>query len=131
MTTSRPPTTRWLRSEVTLVTLRGDVEDSLNIPGGGRLTTKGILAQAGVPFCIPSSIAYEPINNVTVISTPSITLGGSATLKIDCDSSQIIVFNVTGPANALRRPVDYRFKIDLLVVPIPPIPPDPTVWYSI
>jgi hypothetical protein len=40
-------------------------------------------------------------NPVTVVETPSITLGGSATLKIDCAAGQILAINVTGGALTL------------------------------
>jgi hypothetical protein len=66
------------------------------------------LAAINVPASHSQTISAGP-NPVTVIDTPSITLGGSATLKIDGAAGQIVVVNVTGGALILGP----GFKITL------------------
>jgi hypothetical protein len=54
---------------------------AINIPASGTQT----ITCSGAPI----------IAGVTVVSTPSIKMGGSSTLKIDCAAGQIVVINVT------------------------------------
>jgi hypothetical protein len=60
---------------------------AINIPASGTQT----ITCSGAPI----------IPGVTVVSTPSIKMGGSSTLKIDCAAGQIVVINVTTGAVTL------------------------------
>jgi len=74
----------------------------------GSLPVDQTLVAINIPASGTQTLNAGP-NPVTVIDTPSITMGGSSTLKINGAAGQIVVVNVTGGALTLGP----GFKITL------------------